>query len=111
MPNPVVHFEIGCREMATTKEFFSDVFDWNIDAMNRVQPGEGGIGGHFTSLGHEPHQYVNFYIQVDDVAAYLEKVAAKGGKKLVGPIDLPNGTFAWFQDPGGNTLGLWKDKV
>ena len=29
-----------------------------------------------------------------------------GGKKLVGPIAIPAGTFAWFQDPDGNTVGL-----
>ncbi len=98
--------------MAATKQFFAEVFEWQIDAaMNQVQPGGGGIGGHFTSLGHEPHQYVTFYIEVDDVAAYLAKIEAKGGKKLVGPVDIPTGTFAWFQDPGGNALGLWKSKA
>jgi hypothetical protein len=28
----------------------------------------------------------------------------------VPPITLPTGTFAWFADPEGNTIGLWKDK-
>jgi len=23
---------------------------------------------------------------------------------------IPNGTFAWMQDPEGNTVGLWKNK-
>lgn len=109
MAHPVIHFEIGCRDMASTKQFFSDVFDWKIDPLNQIQAG-GGIPGHFTSLGHEPHQYVNVYIEVDDVAAYLAKVVAAGGKKLVGPVEIPTGTFAWFQDPGGNMLGLWKNK-
>ena len=95
--------------MAATKQFFTDVFAWQIDAANQVTPG-GGISGHFTSLGHEPHQYVSFYIEVDDVSAYLSKVEANGGKKIVGPVDIPTGTFAWFQDPGGNTLGLWESK-
>ena len=26
------------------------------------------------------------------------------------PVDIPTGTFAWFQDPGGNMLGLWENK-
>jgi len=33
----------------------------------------GGIGGHMTALGHEPHYYTIFYVDVDDVAAYLQK--------------------------------------
>ncbi len=53
---------------------------------------------------------MNVYIEVDDVSAYLAKVVAAGGKKLVGPVDIPTGTFAWFQDSGGNMLGLWENK-
>jgi predicted enzyme related to lactoylglutathione lyase len=28
----------------------------------------------------------------------------------VPPIDIPTGTFAWFADPQGNTIGLFKPK-
>lgn len=27
------------------------------------------------------------------------------------PIEIPTGTFAWMQDPEGNTVGLWKPKT
>jgi predicted enzyme related to lactoylglutathione lyase len=47
---------------------------------------------------------------VDDVAAYLEKAKALGAKTLVPPVEIPMGTFAWMQDPKGNTVGLWKTK-
>ena len=30
MPNPVVYFEIGCRDMAKTQEFFGKLFDWKL---------------------------------------------------------------------------------
>ncbi len=66
-----------------------------------------GIPGHITALGHEPHQYVTFYIQVEDIHGMLNQVEAAGGKKLVGPVPLPDGKkFAWFNDPGGNMVGL-----
>jgi hypothetical protein len=42
------------------------------------------VGGHITSLGHEPHNYTIFYVKVDDVKTYLEKATALGGKTLVG---------------------------
>jgi hypothetical protein len=51
--------------------------------------------GHITSLGHEPHHYAIFYIDVDDVAAYLP--ARSGAKTLLPPIDIPTGTFAWVR--------------
>jgi hypothetical protein len=63
------------------------------------------------ALGHEPHQFTIFYVQVDDVAEYLKKAAALGGKTLVSPVDIPTGTFAWMQDPDGNTVGLRKPKM
>ena len=67
-----------------------------------------GLSGHITQLGHEPFHYTMFYVQVDDVAAHLAKAEALGCKKLVGPIPIPTGTFAWTEDPDGNSIGLWK---
>ena len=75
-------------------------------AMIAAEP--GGIGGHVTSLGHEPFNFTIFYVAVDKVAAYLEKTRALGAKTLVPPVDIRTGTFAWMQDPEGNTVGLWK---
>jgi uncharacterized protein len=61
-----------------------------------------------TSLGHEPHQYTTFYVEVASIVATLEAVERLGGKKIVGPVPLPTGQFAWFADPEGNTIGLWQ---
>jgi predicted enzyme related to lactoylglutathione lyase len=112
MGRPVVHFEIGCRDQAKTGEFFSKLFDWQIQANGPASTiGTGsakGIPGHITALGHEPHHYTMFYVEVDDVKAYLDKAAQLGGKALVGPIATPAGTFAWFSDPEGNMTGLLK---
>jgi len=33
----------------------------------------GGIGGHMTALRHEPHYYTIFYVEMDALAAYLQK--------------------------------------
>lgn len=72
-----------------------------------IDAGEG-IPGQINSLGHEPHQYTIFYVQVDDVQATIDKVQELGGKLIVGPVNIPIGAFAWVSDPGGNTIGLWK---
>ena len=109
--NPVVHFEIGCQNIEETAAFYSGVFGWAAPvggpaAYINTQSAEG-IQGHITALGHEPHNYTTFYIQVSDIADHLQKIIGAGGKKIVGPITLPTGQqFAWFYDPAGNIVGL-----
>jgi predicted enzyme related to lactoylglutathione lyase len=114
MGQPVVHFEIGCRDTGKTADFFARLFGWQTQAAGpaaTINTGAAtGIQGHITALGHEPHHYTIFYVQVDDVQGYLDKAAALGGKTLVPPVEIPIGTFAWFADPDGNTIGLWKPK-
>ena len=113
MPHPVVHFEIGCQNKEKTSAFYQVVFGWTIDPgpTGLIDTGSThGIPGHIASLGHEPHRFTHFYIETDDVAEALQKVSAAGGKTVVPPIDLPTGTFAWFSDVEGNTVGLWKPK-
>jgi hypothetical protein len=114
MGQPVVHFEIGCRDGAKTSSFFSNLFGWNMQPMGpatMITTGaDSGIQGHISMLGHEPHHYTIFYVQVDDVQNYLDKAGALGAKTLVPPVEIPSGTFAWFSDLDGNTIGLWKPK-
>ena len=110
MGNPVVHFEIGCQDKARTIDFYSSLFDWKIDSgpAGTIDTG-GGISGHVASLGHEPHHYTHFYVEVDDLQAYLDKAGSLGGKTLVPPVPIPGrGSFAWMADPEGNVVGLWK---
>jgi len=112
MGHPVVHFEIGCKDLAKTQHFFGELFGWRMQASGpaaTIDTGsQQGVSGHMTSLGHEPEHYTIFYVEVDDVQAYLDKAASLGGKTLVPPVKIPTGTFAWFSDPEGNTIGLLK---
>ena len=114
MAHPVVHFEIGCTDTAKTEAFYSKLFDWQISRSGpaaMINTGvKGAIDGHITSLGHEPHHYVTFYVEVADVRAHLDKAQALGAKTLVPPVEIPTGTFAWFSDLDGNIIGLWKPK-
>ena len=50
MSNPVVHFEVVGTHAAALQSFYTQVFDWKIDANNPLQYGSveaepGGIGG------------------------------------------------------------------
>ncbi len=113
MGNPVVHFEIGCRDSAKTGEFYSELFGWSIQQMGPAEMistgSDVGIGGHISALGHEPHNYVAIYVEVDDIPAYLEKAERLGGSTVVPKTEVPGqGWFAWLKDLDGNIAGLWK---
>jgi uncharacterized protein len=113
LPNPIIHFEIGCRDLEKTHSFFASLFDWRITSAGpaaMIDTG-GPVSGHITALGHEPFNYTHFYVQVDDILAHLEKANSLGGKTVVPPVSIPTGTFAWFTDPEGNTIGLFKPAV
>lgn len=110
MGAPVKFFDIGCQDHEATTQFYADVFDWEFKSMglsSRTPAGDGGIDGAITSLGHEPHQYVMIYMEVQDIPATLAKIEAAGGSIVIPETPTPEGgSFAWFKDPGGNTLAV-----
>jgi predicted enzyme related to lactoylglutathione lyase len=112
MKNQICHFEVGCRDRDKTAAFYAKMFEWKVDDTPHaayLRTG-GDVGGHVASLGHEPHNYTIFYVGVDDVATALVRAVSLGGKKLVGPVPLPNGgSFGWFADPEGNTIGVYAE--
>jgi uncharacterized protein len=113
MGNPVVHFEIGCRDSKAPAEFYASMFGWSMNPMGpavMIDTGtKEGVQGHINSLGHEPHKYTQFYVRVDDIPATLKKIESLGGKTVVSETPIPaSGSFAWFSDPEGNVVGLFK---
>ncbi len=111
--NPVVHFEIGCTSGPETREFFSELFDWNVGGREAGfsidTGGEGTIPGHIVELAPEWGIYVTVYVQVDDLEATMARASELGGKTLVGPVEVPGqGSFAWLAPPEGHIIGIWK---
>ena len=113
MGSPVVRFEIGCKDSEKTVAFYEKVFGWTSQKTPmgaEIDTGAGsGIQGAVTALGHEPHQYVKFYMEVANADAAAEAIKAHGGKVTIGPVDIPGGKgrFAWFEDPEGNALAIF----
>ena len=114
MGNPVIHFEIGCRDLEKTGRFYSDLLGWKIDP-NPPMAGintdsHEGIMGHLVALGHEPHNFINVYARVENLENAIEKVQTLGGQLQVGPVPVAEmGRYAWITDPEGNRFGLWED--
>jgi predicted enzyme related to lactoylglutathione lyase len=115
MGRPVVHFEFNASDSKKLGSFYSELFDWKIDTNNPMgygmvdTGGEAGIGGGIGQSDGNAPNYLSVYVQVDDLQAYLDKAEKLGGKTLVPPTEIPNTvTFAMFQDPEGNMIGLLK---
>ena len=52
-----------------------------------------------------------FYIDVEDLDAYSQKIRDAGGKMIVEKIEVPGtGAFSLFEDPDGRVLGIWLQK-
>jgi predicted enzyme related to lactoylglutathione lyase len=111
MSNAVVHWEIGGRDLAVLRDFYAKAFDWTIDDVNDdyslVRPEDGGIGGGLLQTRHRMPPYLTVYVTVDDLQSTLNTIVGLGGTLTVPPTRINESmTFALFQDPSGNTVGL-----
>lgn len=114
MGHPVLHFEILGKDGGKLQGFYSELFEWKIDADNPVGYGivdgednGGGIGG---GVGAGPEGYdghVTVYVQVPDVEAAPARAEELGGRRLMGPDDvMPGLVIGQLQDPEGHLVGV-----
>jgi predicted enzyme related to lactoylglutathione lyase len=115
--NPVVHWEFMSKDPAGVSDFYAKLFGWKIKHIPELNyrlvetGGKGGINGGILKPEREGPWPGNmlFYILVDDLAAYREKIVAAGGKIHVEEQEVPGmGTLSLFTDPEGRMNGLWK---
>ena len=117
----VVMWDLNARDAGVARGFYGDLFGWEIGEPSRdrvrlstVGCGEGGINGVIGQAPHEGdedqgvrHTGLIFYVKVDDVQAYLDRVERLGGRAVWGPTEVAPGlTIAQFEDPEGTRLGL-----
>jgi predicted enzyme related to lactoylglutathione lyase len=108
-----IWFEVAGRDAGKLQSFFSELFGWQIDANNPMNYGmvnlsEAVGGGVGPAPEQEPNGHAMFYVGVDDVEASLQKAESLGGKRVFGPMDVPEGpTIAHFADPEGHVVGLY----
>ena len=118
MGYPVVHFEVVGKDGERLRQYYSELFGWEIDANNPMKYGmvarEGntnpdgvGIGG---GVGQGPEGYdghVTFYVEVPDVEEALAKAESLGGTRVMGPEDIMGQVvLGQFTDPEGHLIGV-----
>ena len=107
MGQPVVHFEIECRDGQGARRFYSELFDWTIKVIpdNPAEYGlvaqddnGGGIGGAVCAVPQVPSStfrgpsrdeghagQVTVFVQVPDVEKALMHAEKLGGRGSRGP--------------------------
>ena len=117
MGKPVVHWEFWSKDPGKVSDFYAQVFDWKINHIPEINysivdtdsEGSGIGGGIMTPQEGEWPSNMTFYIDVDDLATYRERIVAAGGQVIVEEMAVPNvGWFSLFADPDGRVLGMWK---
>lgn len=120
MAKPIVGwFEVTGKDGPALQSFYSKLFDWDVNdagdgsGYGLVEAGEKGIGGGIGKSQDGGPGTVTFYVEVDDLGAYLAKAEELGGKTLAPPTEIPDFglSFAFFSDPEGHMVGLSKGAV
>ena len=109
----ICYVEIPAADVARSAEFYQQAFGWKMrqrgDGATSFDDTVGAVSGTFV-VGRPPATEPGFgiYIMVADAGATLAAVQAAGGE-IVRPADpAASEVFAWFTDPGGNTLGVYQ---
>jgi predicted enzyme related to lactoylglutathione lyase len=111
----IVHIEIPAQSRPGSAEFYQKVFGWEFQHMTEPGPysmseteNKVGIGLPDLDDLYKPGD-VTVYVDSDDIAADLKQIEAAGGKRLGDPVKVGEmGEMAFFVDPSGNRLALWK---
>lgn len=125
--NKVVHFEIPTDDHPRAKQFYAEVFGWQVQDMpmgedvytfaitspvdEQFQHQESGAinGGMFKRNAELPVKNPVITIGVDSIDEHVPRIQAAGGTLVVPKGEVPDmGYYAYFTDTEGNLMGLWE---
>lgn len=123
--NRVIYFEIPVDEPERARQFYSSVFGWKIEKLQKISwdywsvmtaeegSAEYGInGGMFKRMSKRPEKEAasNAFvgtILVDDFDAMAEKILAAGGLISMAKFPIPGQAWqGYFLDTEGNMFGV-----
>jgi len=111
----ITHIEIPAPDFTAAVEFYTNVFNWEVElvtvdhyAFFRI--GNTGSGGGLdASLMPAPEKSgPQLVIDTDDIKAMVTKIEENGGIIIQDKTEIPggHGYYAVFKDPNGNYLQL-----
>jgi uncharacterized protein len=107
------YIEIPAADVARSAEFYRQAFGWKLrrrgDGATSFDDTVNEVSGTFVPArppAAEPGFLI--YIMVADAEAAMGAVVKAGGQILRPPDPAAPEVFAWFSDPGGNTLGIYQ---
>ena len=122
----VVHFHIPVNEMSRAKKFYTDIFGWEIEEIEKHKnyqlvttvatdendiPIEPGAINGALYVRETPEEYPEITIEVSSIDDYLKKIEESGGKLVTPKTPVGDlGFYAEILDTENNTIGLWEDK-
>lgn len=111
MSHPVVWFEVTGKKSEALTTFYSELFNWKVDANNPMEYGmvdtgskEGIPGG--IAPAENGSTLVTFYVGSKDIQGSLDRAEKLGGKTTLPVTKVGQVTIAMFSDPEGNVIGL-----
>ncbi len=120
----VVHFEIPFDDADRARNFYRDVFDWQIQPMPEMNytmvstgptsdegmPSEPGYIGGGMMQREAPVNSPVLTLGVDDIDSAIIAIEKNGGSAVGEKLAVGDmGFAAYFKDSEGNLMGLWQN--
>jgi len=110
------YVEFPASDIAATKAFFEQAFDWSFEDYGpeyTAFSGEGLDGGFFKSeLSSSTDNGAALLVFYSDILEQtLSKVGSAGGRILKPVFDFPGGRRFHFSEPSGNEFAVWSDSA
>ena len=109
--------EVLANDVEKVSGHYAELFGWSVleyplpDETIRVfMRGDDVVAGCGAAPRDKASDAVRWrsFVTVDDPAATTTRAGELGGRVLVPPTDLPMGTYAVIEAPGGSELGLFR---
>src|SRR5205807_3220087 len=108
--------EVVGKDPDKLRSYYGELFGWEFSepmgpADYATLQNQEGVGG---GVGGGPDGYpghVTFYVQVPDAEATLAAAERLGGKRMMGPDEVPGAgiVIGLFTDPEGHTIGVMSE--
>lgn len=104
MAYPIVFFDIAGTDDEALKNFYSTVFEWDIDQAGQFTV---DVATPFMGAIRNDPKEKRLYLGVPDVTAFLSLIEQSGGTIDVPRFEVPGVVvLGLFRDPAGNPMGL-----